>query len=848
MQNLEGLGSFYLGRRHDMDAGQTTVEPLLYDAKDLTTHAVCVGMTGSGKTGLCVSLLEEAALDGVPAIAIDPKGDLGNLLLTFPSLSPADFRPWIDDAEAVRNGMNADQYAAHVANLWKNGLANWDQDGTRIQRFRDAVDVAIYTPGSSAGLPLTVLRSFQAPSAEVVRDADALRERISSAASGLLALLGIDADHIRSRQHILVSNIFDNAWRAGRNLDIAGLIRDIQRPPFDKVGFLDIESFFPADDRADLAMSLNNLLASPSFAGWLEGEPLDIQRLLYTPAGEPRLSIISIAHLSETERMFLVTILLNEVLAWVRSQPGTSSLRALLYMDEVFGYFPPTANPPAKKPMLTLLKQARAYGLGVVLATQNPVDLDYKGLANTGTWFIGRLQTERDKLRVMEGLEGASAAAGANFDRAEMEATLAGLGQRVFLMNNVHEDAPTIFHTRWALSYLRGPLTRAQIQALMEPRKSQRALANDGDPASATGTAAPARSMPARSMPALSMPALTVAQTMGAPRVREKVPSPAEKEPQRPLLPATIQQHFLRLVATAGPRARIVYRPALVGGARLHFVRATYKIDHWQEMWLLLDARSGVPEDLWAVADVLPQPPDYDDQPLAGAAFAELPAELSRASSYKGFASKLKSHLYREHELTVYKCAELKEYSRAGENEGDFRVRLRQLAVEARDIELEKLRARHASKLETLQGQIKTAQERVSREKAQSRESMLSSAVSIGTTVLGAMFGRKMLSKTNISKAGTAMRSVGRATTQHSDIARAEAKLKDLQEELQAMEKAFTEELAQVKQNFHPDQLELEELSVKPRKSDIAVEEVALAWAPWIVDADGIAEPGYVLQ
>jgi hypothetical protein len=421
MQDFEKLGAFYLGRRHDLSQGKTLDELLLYDSKDLTTHAVCVGMTGSGKTGLCLSLLEEAAIDGVPAIAIDPKGDLGNQALAFPNLAPADFRPWIDESVAASKGLSADDYAAQTAEQWRNGLAGWGQDGARVGRYKDAAEVAIYTPGSNAGLPLTVLKSFDAPPAEVIDDADAFRDRVAGAASGLLALLGISINPVQSREHILISNLLDRAWREGRNLDLPRLIGEIQSPPFERVGVLDLESFYPAKDRGTLAMTLNNLLASPSFARWMEGEPLSIKRLLHTPEGKPRISIISIAHLADAERMFLVTILLNEVLTWMRGQAGTSALRALLYMDEVFGYFPPTANPPSKTPMLTLLKQARAYGLGIVLATQNPVDLDYKGLSNTGTWFLGRLQTERDKLRVLDGLEGATANVGSGFDRQAME-------------------------------------------------------------------------------------------------------------------------------------------------------------------------------------------------------------------------------------------------------------------------------------------------------------------------------------------------------------------------------------------------------------------------------------------
>src|SRR4051812_17779370 len=491
MAEIDKPGSFFLGRPHDISKKKTGSEPLLYDSKDLTTHAVCVGMTGSGKTGLCLALIEEAALNGIPVIAIDPKGDLGNLLLAFPKLEPGDFRQWIDESEAARKKLSPDEYAASQAEQWRKGLDSWGEGPDRIRRFCDTVDRVIYTPGSSAGIPITVLKSFAAPPAELVADADAFNERVSSATSGLLALMGVDSDPVRGREHIFLSTLLDTAWRAGKDVDLGQLIQDINRPPITKVGAVDLESFYPAKDRTKLAMTLNNLLASPSFAAWMVGEPLDIERILYTPEKKPRLAIMSIAHLDDAQRMFFVTILLNEILAWTRTQPGTSSLRALLYMDEVFGYFPPTGNPPAKRPMLTLLKQARAFGVGCVLATQNPVDLDYKGLSNAGTWFLGRLQTERDKARVMEGLEGASAQAGATFDRQKMEATLAALGNRVFLMNNVHSDAPVVFESRWAMSYLCGPLTKNQIRTLMDPVRGKHPPAKvDGKPQAAAAQSA----------------------------------------------------------------------------------------------------------------------------------------------------------------------------------------------------------------------------------------------------------------------------------------------------------------------------------------------------------------------
>src|SRR6185369_3699638 len=434
--------------------------------------------------GLCITLLEEAAIDGIPAIIIDPKGDLCDLLLSFPNLAPEDFAPWVEE------GVDATQQA----NLWKEGLAKWGQDGERIKRLRDAADFRIYTPGSNAGLPVSVLKSFAAPPETIRHDNEALAERINTTVTSLLALIGIEADPVRSREHILLSNILHQEWSAGRDLDIGALIQKVQAPPITKIGVMDLDTFFPADDRFELAMALNHLLASPSFASWMEGESLDVARFLHTESGKPRLSIFSIAHLADAERMFFVSLLLNQVLGWMRTQSGTTSLRAILYMDEIFGYFPPVANPPSKLPLLTLLKQARAFGLGVVLATQNPVDLDYKGLANAGTWFIGRLQTERDKARMLEGLEGIATSTGQKFDKQQMEQLLAGLDNRVFLMNNVHEDAPELFETRWAMSYLRGPLTRAQIKLLMDPVKGTTPSAPIAAPAPAPAPAAASKS------------------------------------------------------------------------------------------------------------------------------------------------------------------------------------------------------------------------------------------------------------------------------------------------------------------------------------------------------------------
>ncbi len=809
-ERYEKLGAFYLGKRYDPQGQRPSDELLLYDSKDLTTHALCVGMTGSGKTGLCVALLEEAAIDGIPAIVIDPKGDLGNLLLSFPELSPADFLPWVDERQAARKQLTPDQYAQQLAATWKAGLADWGQPPERIARFRNAVDLAIYTPGSTAGLPLAVLRSFAAPPAETMARADDLQQRIGPAVAGLLALMGIDADPIQSREHILLSNLLQRAWTGGRDLDLPTLIREIQSPPFSQIGVLGLDSFYPARDRAALATRLNNLLASPGFGVWMEGEPLDAHRLLWTASGKPRLSILSIAHLSDAQRMFFVTLLLGEVLSWMRTQPGTSCLRAILYMDEVFGYFPPTANPPSKRAMLTLLKQARAYGLGVVLATQNPVDLDYKGLANCGTWFLGRLQTQRDVARVIEGLEGACLSAGHPFVRSEIEAQLAGLKSRVFLVHNVHEDQPVLMHTRWALSYLHGPLTRVQIETLMATRKRL--------------TTAPATG------PGGSDPSAAV---IGAPR----------RQSARPPLPPEAQERFI------APRGTVVdddvlYRAVLLGSARVHYVRAKYDLDHWQTMSLITPLDDGAPATLWEAA-VAPagQTPQLLEHGREAAHFDILPAAALLAASYRTWRTALADCLYRKHPMRLWVCPGLKQHSRAGENESAFRARLQLTARERRDGELQKLQHQYAPKLRRLQERIRQAQARSEQQQQQVTQQTLHTGFSLGSTLLGALFGRKLASAGNVRRASSTASRAARIAREKGDVQRAEEQLQALEQQLQTLEAEFQEQTAPLQEAVRPDELPLEPVEVPPRKSDIDAVELMLVWTPWRVDPTGRARP-----
>lgn len=836
MQDYEKLGVFYLGRYHDLAAGKTLPDLLLYNSNDLLTHALCVGMTGSGKTGLCFDLIEEAAIDGIPAILIDPKGDLANLLLTFPDLRPEDFEPWINPDEARKKHLSPADFAAQQAELWRNGLAHWDQDGARIRRLRDAAEFAIYTPGSNAGIPVSILSSFAAPPTAIRDDNELLRERINTTVSGLLGLVGIAADPTKSREAVFLANVIQRAWQDGRDLDLGALIQEIQTPGVQRIGVMDVESFYPAKDRFALATAINGLIAAPGFNAWLEGEPLDIQRVYYTPAGKPRVAIFSIAHLNDAERMFFVTLLLNQILGWMRTQSGTTSLRSLVYMDEIFGYFPPVANPPSKLPLLTLLKQGRAFGVGVVLATQNPVDLDYKGLANMGTWFLGRLQTDRDKQRVLDGLEGAAAAQGSGFDRATMEQTLAALGNRVFLLHNVHEEGASLFESRWAMSYLRGPMTRNQIKAVMDARRAAPASSRpSGAPASARISAAPAGArIGAAPRPApVAVPAPQAEAFTAAPSA-----SPRDGlESTRPTLPPAIPQYFVPARAVGTP---LVYQPMLLGAASVRFADAKARVDVTKDVVMITPINDdAVPVDWSEAQDVDLNPNDLERNPTSGAQFALLPGAASQAKNYAAWQRDFVAAIYGTRKLTLLKSTTYSQVSAIDEKEGDFRVRLQQASREQRDAAVAKLRAKYAPKITALNERLRRAEQAVEREVAQARQAKFSSVLSIGSTLLGAFLGKKAISATNIGKAGTAIRSVGRAAEQSGDVDRAGETVEAVKQQLADLDAQFQAEARAIETSRDPANETLETIELRPSKANINVKLIALAWVPHTRDAAG---------
>ncbi len=826
--DYEKPGTFYLGREYDISTKTTEEKLVLYDSKDLVTHGVVLGMTGSGKTGLCFALLEEAAMDNIPAIIIDPKGDLSNFLLTFPELTGDSFRPWINEEDAAKKGKTPDEFAAGQAAMWENGLGEWGQSAARIRTLRETVDINIFTPGSNAGIPVSILASLGAPDFEIIDDNELFSERIETTTSSILGLIGITADPINSRDHILLSNIFNHSWRAGENLDLEKIINYVQTPPFAKVGALDLEAFYPEKKRSELAMGINNLLASPGFSTWLTGEALDIKRMLHTPEGKPRVSIFSIAHLNDSERMFFVSLILNQMVGWMRSQSGTTSLRALLYMDEIYGYLPPIANPPSKKPLMILLKQSRAFGLGLLLATQNPVDLDYKALSNIGTWFLGRLQTERDKARVLDGLEGAASSQGSKFDRSSLEKMLSSLGNRIFLMNNVHEDSPCVFQVRWVMSYLRGPLTRTQIKKLMDPKRAAFTGTPVSNPQSQISNPAPAASSPS-----------TIHQPPSTPAT-----SPASG---RPGLPSTVNEFFYPVTSPSAQAMPMVYLPAILRSAEMTFsdapkdvfvMRRLSLLSKLSEDMITLDAANAIRSRL--DASVLSR------EPVPGpVTYAAVPPFALKASTYTAARDQAVDWLFANETIGLSYCEKYNIYSKPGEPEVDFRLRLQHRAKEERDRELEDLRQKYQGDYQKLGAAAAKAQATMEREAAQARSAKITTVVNIGQTILGALFGRKALSRTTISKTSTAARSAGRAFEQHGDVSRAGAKLEDIEGEMVALKNRMDHEMEAIRLAADPDHLQFTNAPIRALKKNIAINAFGLAWLPYYQTGTGSLEPAW---
>ncbi len=808
----EKLGSFYLGAVYDNEKQSHTSESVNYDARDLTTHAVCVGMTGSGKTGLCIGLLEEAAIDKVPALIIDPKGDMTNLLLQFENLEPEEFKKWINPDDAARKGQSIDDFASGTATKWKEGLASWGQDLERIKLLKSSVDYTIYTPGSDSGVPINILGSFKAPGINFDDDAEMLRERIQGTVAALLGMINKKVDPVRSKEGILLATLFEHHWRKNENLDLGTIILGIQNPPIKKLGVFDVDTFYPEKERFELAMDFNTLVASPQFQYWLEGDDLDIEKMYYTSEGQPRHSVFYIAHLSDSERMFFVTLLLNSLITWMRRQSGTTSLRSLVYFDEIFGYFPPTANPPSKKPLLTLLKQARAYGVGAVLVTQNPVDIDYKGLSNAGTWFIGKLQTERDKARVLEGLEGAIAEAGGAGD-VDFSQLISSLSSRVFLMHNVHDSAPVIFNTRWVMSYLRGPMTRPQVKTLMKERKSG-AMKKEFQ-------ITPTPDLSAKAKP-----------------TKQELP---------PSLDPGIDQRFFAVWKSASEAAqemlvddqlKIAYQPMVLARARVRFYNDKRDIDEVKDLAYCVDAPDDFGRSDWGEAKSLEDwkttlfpKPDHPDTVTVN--YKDVPDSMNSVKELNAMEKEFSNWLYETQELITYEHEELELYQKSGESDEAFLSRVQQEAREERDDEVDELQEKYEPKFKRVEERIRKEEQDLEEAKSDVRHRRTSEMIGVAETVFSVLLkGRRRSLSGSASKRRMSRKAKLKVEESKED-------LEELNEDLHELDKIFQDKVDEVKKKWENFQLGITKKEIKPRRTDVKTENLILLWYPYWVSESG---------
>jgi hypothetical protein len=798
-------GSYYLGRKLDIDSGEATDELLQYDSGNLTTHGVIVGMTGSGKTGLGIDLIEEALLSEVPCLIIDPKGDMGNLLLSFPDFQPSDFRPWIDEGEAKREGKTPDELATSKADLWKSGLEKSGITGERLRQLNRGSDITIYTPGSSAGVGLNVLGSLAAPDIDWDKDAEIARDEIEGFVSSLLLLADIDSDPVSDPRHILLASIIEKAWVAGSDLDLASLVGQVPKPPFRKLGVFELDTFFPEKDRMALAMRLNGLLASPSFSSWLEGDPLDIEHMLHGP-GPTKAAIVYMAHLSETERQFMVTLLLSKMITWFRTQQGTSDLRALVYMDEVFGYVPPVREPPTKKPILTILKQARAFGVGMVLSTQNPVDIDYKALSNAGTWMIGRLQTETDKKRLLEGLASASGVV----DVAIYDKLISGLDKRQFVLHSTHEQEPVVFATRWAQSFLAGPLVRDQVSDLMTGRRN--------------ATDAPTASGSAGETPQTAAPT--------TPETPDTRPADEGSVPVMPAIAPSVATYGLDAAApwAASIGASMQSRELHIGAAatvQLLYDDTPSQVNH-QETYeaVIFPLKTILSEsDIHTV--------DHDQRDFttdigASPLYSIPDVDIESKTFWSDLEKDLKGYLVANRTVRIFKNPGLKLYSRVGESEEDFVARCREAASDAADAELSKLKDKYKTRIDRVRDQISGAESRV-RELADAASAKKQSELmtGVGDLLTGLLGGRKASSA--LSKAAS-RRSATRAAESKAETASdaLNEKISDLQE----LEAELETDVAEITTKYDELADEIETVEIGLEATDVRVAELKAVWIP----------------
>lgn len=778
--DYEKLKLFYIGKQKV----ENSFVPLVYKNKDLLTHAAIIGMTGSGKTGLGISLLEEAAIDNIPSIIIDPKGDMTNLLLTFPNLQGSDFEPWIEEQDAQNNGQTLKEFAINTANLWKTGLENDFQNSSRIEKLKNSADFTIYTPGSDAGVQISILSSFKAPSKEVLEDNDLLISLVNSTVSSILSLIAEQNDS-SSKESILISSIFMNYFTQSKDLTLEELITLIVTPPFAKIGIFDLETFFAQSERLKLALKLNTIIANPSFKTWIEGETLDISNLLYDENGKAKVSIFSIAHLNDSQRMFFVSLLLNQMVSWMRRQEGTTSLKALLYMDEIFGYFPPNANPPSKQPMLTLLKQARSFGIGIILSTQNPVDIDYKGLANIGTWFIGRLQTKQDKEKVIDGLSSANEG---NLDKNEIMNLISSLEKRNFILKNINEDGIKIFQTRWALSYLKGPIPKDGIKKLMSNKRTNSSSKKEEKNED------------------------TITQIN------------IEKGIAKPIITSNLNEKYLY----SSQNSAYYLQPYLVCSCDIHYINSTKNID----LETIETCKIYLDEEMKNInfnekEEV--ENSNFETKERPNSHYYELPTFIQSEKELKTIEKDFVDYIYRNSKLTLYKNDELKLTSKQNESLGDFKIRLQDRLNEKIDLEVEKLQTKFQKENDSIENKLSKLYEKLEREEQQATSTTTDTIISIGTSILGAFFG-KSSTATTLGKVATSARGATKILKEKNDVKYVQNEINQLEEQRNSLKTMLENEIEKINSTNLSSNFPIEELFIKPKRSDIYNVKLELLW------------------